>query len=119
MVDAFVSAHPEISAAALKAGNIEARSLTSDWGIAHATEPDASPFEQFLINSRRIDTASFVRARPRRLSRRQVQRSPVASQCLRQLTPATVFALYRYKIDDDTLRCETAAGDPHGLLLAA
>jgi GAF domain-containing protein len=40
----------------------------------------------------------------------------VISQSLRQLTPATTFALYLYDADSDLLVCEHAVGDPLKLL---
>ena len=114
VVDTFMSVYPEIAAAALKAG-IEARSLTRDWGMAQVADQDVSPFEQIRANAAEStllascarDLAA-VSSAPSALS--------IAAQCLRQLTPATVFALYRYETDSDALRCETAAEDPHGLL---
>ena len=114
VVDTFMSVYPEIAAAALKAG-IEARSLTSDWGIAHAAESDASPFEQIRVNAAESTLLVSCAHDLAAVSSAGAALS-IAAQCLRQLTPATVFALYRYEVDDDTLRCEAAAGDPHGLL---
>jgi GAF domain-containing protein len=41
---------------------------------------------------------------------------PVAAACIRQLTPATVLAFYRYNSATDSLVCEESAGDPNALL---
>ena len=38
------------------------------------------------------------------------------AQHLRQLMPATVYALYRYDVDTDALICENVIGDPQGLM---
>src|SRR5688572_10010110 len=43
-------------------------------------------------------------------------RSSIAAQHLSDLTPATVYALFRYDVKTDTLRCDAAVGDPFGLL---
>jgi GAF domain-containing protein len=40
----------------------------------------------------------------------------VASQLLRRLTPATVYAFYRYSVQQDSLTCECTAGDDQRLL---
>ena len=40
----------------------------------------------------------------------------VAAQCLRQLSAATVFALFRYDREQDQLVCEQVFGDKQGLL---
>jgi len=40
----------------------------------------------------------------------------VTAQCLRQLTPATVYALFEYDSAADVLRCHNAVGDEQRLL---
>ena len=40
----------------------------------------------------------------------------IAGQCLRQLTPATVYALFEYDSAADLLICHTASGDDQRLL---
>jgi GAF domain-containing protein len=39
-----------------------------------------------------------------------------AVECVRQLTPANVIALYRYRPDGDIVTADLVAGDPSGLL---
>jgi putative nucleotidyltransferase with HDIG domain len=113
VVDTFERAYPEIAPAATKAG-IEARSLTSEWGLT-SVEPEVSPFEQIRVNAAE-STLLIACAHEMSTVSSPVQALAVAAQCLRQLTPATVYALYRYEVSDDTLRCDRSSGDPDGLL---
>jgi putative nucleotidyltransferase with HDIG domain len=112
VVDTFERAYPEIAPAAKKAG-IEARSLTSEWAIT-SVEPESSPFEQIRVNA--AESTLLVACAQEMSTSSPRQALGTAAQCLRQLTPATVYAFYRYEASDDTLRCEHSSGDPDGLL---
>ena len=110
VVDKFESAYSEIAPKAIQAG-IEARSLTSDWGVSGSLEPETSPFEQIRINAAE-STLLVACAHEISASSSPTAAVEIAAQCLRQLTPATVHALYRYQVADDTLRCDGSSGDP-------
>ena len=114
VVDTFVTAYTEIAPAAIKAG-IDARSLTAAWSAKDSTGQEDSPYAQIRVNA--AESALLMECAQTLMT----VTSPaaallVASQCLRQLTPATVYALYRHDDARDQLNCEQSIGDPYGLL---
>ena len=114
VVDTFINTFAEISPRAVKAG-ADARVVTTDWGLDEPAQSDASPYQQ--IRASAAESALLAG-----FTRNVTVDSPIstamaaASQCLRQLTPATVFALFKYDAGEDILRCEIGVGDPDGLL---
>jgi putative methionine-R-sulfoxide reductase with GAF domain len=109
IVDTFIRSYSEIGPAAIKAGQ-EART------IFPADEPQPSQsLRQIRANA--TETAlltefSEIAGRTESLG----ELFDCATQCLRQLVPATVFALYRYRTESDSLVCDWASGDPERLV---
>ena len=113
VVDAFVKAHSEIAPAAIKAGH-DARSIANIAGLREEVEDDpglkdirASASESALLSEfdRRLKTATNT-----------TDAFQLAFQLVRQSTPTTVYALFRYTPHRDGLTCEISAGDPERLL---
>ena len=113
VVDTFIAAHSEIAPRAVRAGE-EARSIlvkadsgdaTADKLALHQIRANAS--ETTVLNecAQRIAGSSST-----------IDAIHVAAQAIRQLTAATVCAVYRYEPSSDALVCDMAAGDPHRLL---
>ena len=115
VVDTFAKAFTEIAPAAIRAGE-EARSMLISMGTAQ------SPYAQVLrplkqIRANASETALLTECR-HNISRATNARDALeaAAQCLRQLTPASVFAMYRHHPETDSLICEIAVGDGAKLL---
>jgi putative nucleotidyltransferase with HDIG domain len=113
VVDTFIASYPHIAPLAIRAGQ-EARTILADTGLIGATaerqalhQISANASETALLNScsHRIDKTTSTN-----------EALEIAAQALRQLTPATTWALYRYELVTDTLVCEFATGDKHNLL---
>ncbi len=111
VVDTFIAAHSEIAPAAAKAGQ-EARTLI-DVGL-HAAD-DHSALKRIRANA--TETALLSEFDRRLASSTAVRHSvELAAQFLRQLTPATIYAFYRFSTETDALRCECSVGDEDRLL---
>lgn len=113
VVDTFIRSFSEISPAAIRAGQ-EARSI---FGEADASDeaPKALVLQQIRANATEAALLSECGTLIRQAASRR-EACEVAARVLRHLTPATVYALYRYEPDLDGLRCEYAIGDVHRLL---
>jgi putative nucleotidyltransferase with HDIG domain len=113
VVDAFIEAHAEVAPIATLAGR-EARSLVNSAG------PDAVDGENVALNEIRASAseAAILTECAHLLNNGTTWRraAEIAWQALRQLTPVTTCALYRYDAASDVLTCDAAAGDPHNLL---
>ena len=115
VVDTFVKAFAEIAPAAIRSGE-EARSMLLSLGASEASDAQVlRPLKQIRANA--SESALLSEAR-QNISRASNERDAfeAAVQCLRQLTPANVFAMYRHHPESDTLVCELAAGDNDRLL---
>lgn len=115
VVDTFMKAFAEIAPAAMRAGE-EARSMLLSLGASEASDAQVlRPLKQIRANA--SETALLNEAR-QNISRASNERDAfeAAVQCLRQLTPANVFAMYRHYPESDTLVCELVAGDNDRLL---
>jgi putative nucleotidyltransferase with HDIG domain len=110
IVETFMRHHAQIEPAAAKAGH-EARSLYGTFDYAKA---DISALAQ--IRSTTTESALFRDCQIRLASSARSNALSVAADCLRQMTPARVFAFYRYDAQNDMLQCADTVGDPHGLL---
>jgi putative nucleotidyltransferase with HDIG domain len=111
VVDTFIAAYPEIAPVAIKAGQ-EARSIID---VSSFADGSATPLRQISDNAN--ETTILRRSRDEILGAASVDRAlQSAAQALRQLTPATVFALYLYDSGADSVRCEATAGDPENFL---
>src|SRR5688572_15925787 len=110
VVDMFISAYSEIAPLATRAGQ-EAKSILSSSGLLDdsneklaLSEIRANASETTLLN----ECAEGV-AKVNSLT----EAVDVASQALRQLTPVTTLALYRYDTNADVLVCDSSTGDPN------
>ena len=111
VVDTFIDVYADIAPAARLAGE-HARSLTTAVGVS---DDSATPLRDIRANA--AQTAAIAEF-GRELERTHTLRDmvDVTFQYVRQLTPATVFAVYRHVQDNDNLTCIAAAGDPEHLL---
>jgi putative nucleotidyltransferase with HDIG domain len=109
VVETFVRHHAEIEPSAVKAGQ-DARSLY----VGFEGGADLSALEQ--IRSTATESSLLRECQIRMASTGRTEALGVAADCLREMTPARVFAFYRYDSADDVLRCAGTVGDPHGLL---
>lgn len=115
VVDAFLKAYAEIAPAAVRAGQ-EAHSVITAADLAvPPDEPVSAPLRQ--IRASASETAQLD-ACAREIAKAASARAALQSiaQCLRQLTPATVYALFLYDRDADSLVCVSAVGDEQRLL---
>ena len=114
VVDMFIASYAEISPAAIKAGQ-EARSMMDGTGLSAAQPDEPAPFKQIRANA---SEASLLNTCEHDIAqaRSSIEALQVAAQCLRQLTPATVFALFTYDPRTDLLTCGHTVGDAQGLL---
>jgi len=111
VVDTFVRTHAEIGPAAIRAGQ-EARTLYG--ALGNDTRGEVSALQQIRANaSENALLLESIRRLPT-VPRKEVLTT--AADCLRQVTPARVFAFFRYDALSDILRCDQAVGDPFGLL---
>jgi putative nucleotidyltransferase with HDIG domain len=112
VVDTFFTAYPQMAPAATKAG-AEATSL-----MRVSDDSDGRPSNP--LNQIRANAAetSVIEAYRRRVATATTPAEALAAaaDCLRQLTPATVFAFYRYDKNRDVLICREAIGDQREVL---
>jgi putative nucleotidyltransferase with HDIG domain len=113
IVDTFIRTYHAIAPLAIKAG-LEARSVFAADTADGVTTVD-EPFDQIRVNA--SETALLMQCR-QEMSKVESVRALVelAAQYLRRTTPATVFALYMYNQQSDSLTCETTSGDRDSLL---
>jgi putative nucleotidyltransferase with HDIG domain len=114
VVDTFIQSFAEISAA-VSIGN-EAPSASVEGRDLRITAEDSAWREIRANASESAVLNECASALARSLSMREALE--IAAQSLRQLTPATVYALYRYDTGSDSFVCDYAVGDPQGLLRA-
>ena len=115
VVDAFIKAYPEIEPLAVRAGQ-EARTMIDATGLAISVEPDTpAPLRQIQANA---SEAALLDGCARDVAKATTQNGAlsVIAQCLRQLTPATVYAVFVYDRTNDILTCVCASGDEQRLL---
>jgi len=111
VVDTFVRAYPEIAPIAIKAGQ-EARTVV-DATLAAVDSP--APLHQIRANASEVallDTLLKEVTKSTSLS----TALNVSAQHLRQLTPATVYALFIYDSTSDVVTCVASNGDQQGFL---
>ena len=117
VVDTFFASHAEIEPLANRAGQ-EARSLVD--ATALLDSPDAERKRPTALTKIRASASETVLlesgARAIGKAASLTEALQAAAQSLRQLTPATVFALFEYDSAADRLACHTVNGDEHRLL---
>jgi putative nucleotidyltransferase with HDIG domain len=113
VVDTFISAHAELEPLATDAG-LQARSLIGEG--AFAPEADTAALNEIRANASEV---ALLEECGQRLSRASTsaEAADAALQTLRQLTPITACALYKYESSLDQVVCQWSGGDPHNLLL--
>jgi putative nucleotidyltransferase with HDIG domain len=112
VVDTFIAAFEELAPLATEAG-LQARSLIGQGTFA--PEPDTAALNEIRSNASEV---ALLEQCAQQLSRAgtTVDAAEGAMQTLRQLTPITTCALYRYESNLDQVVCQWSAGDPHNLL---
>jgi len=112
VVDTFMRTYPEIAPAAIRAGQ-EARSI-----VGELTNSDASgtPLKRIRANATEAALLAKYGKNVRRASSMK-EAVDTTAQCLRQIVPATTYALYVFDSSSDNLICEVAFGDQGNALL--
>jgi putative nucleotidyltransferase with HDIG domain len=113
IVDAFISAYAEIAPAAIRAGQ-EARSVV-DAGDTSMSDNATGSLRQIRAN---VSETTLLDACSREMGQAVslTNALELSAQYLRQLTPATVYALFLYDGSVDLLKCVCAVGDNERLL---
>jgi len=112
VVDTFIRSYAEIAPLAIRAGQ-EARSVIDAAALSDDETP--RPFRQIRANASEttlLDICSTEIAKAGQAN----GALHVAAQYLRQMTPATVYALFLYDSAADVLTCVSASGDEQRLL---
>jgi putative nucleotidyltransferase with HDIG domain len=113
IVDTFIASYTQIAPLAIRAGQ-EARTMLVGKDL-HETHADQSALNQISANS--AETALLNGCAQRIAKATSTSEALEAgSQTLRELTPAAVWAYYRYNSAFDTLVCELATPDKQNLL---
>ena len=114
VVDTFIAAYPEMMAAANAAGD-QARSLL----VAHPQRVSNSGNSALdEIRAAASDVAVLTVTRQRISEARGVSEvMAIVAQAVRQLTPSSVCAYFRYAAESDSLVCEYVSGTQYNALL--
>jgi len=115
VVDTFIRSYAEISPLAARAGE-EARTIFASEDVDGTVDIAASrPLRKIRENA---SEAVLLRAYNQQIAKTPQVRDAfeTATQCLRQLIPATVYSLYELDSGTDSLVCRHLAGDPNRLI---
>ncbi|HEU5256840.1 MAG TPA: HD domain-containing phosphohydrolase [Vicinamibacterales bacterium] len=113
IVDTFIKAHPQIAPLAFKAGT-ESTSLID---VAAVSSERTAPHPLHRIRVSATETSVLeMYGRAIADSNTASEAVDAASQCLRKLCAATVFAFFRYDRNRDLLTCQYASGDKDAML---
>ena len=112
VVDTFIASYEELAPIATEAG-LQARSLIGE--ASFAPEHETLALKEIRANASEV---AILESCAQQLIRAAsgADATEIALQTLRQLTPVTTCALYRYESNLDQVVCQWSAGDPHGLL---
>jgi putative nucleotidyltransferase with HDIG domain len=112
VVDSFIAAYDELAPIATEAG-LQARSLVGE--TTFAPEPEVSALNEIRTNASEV---ALLEQCAQQISSAPTNADAInaAWQTLRQLTPITTCALFRYESSADQLVCQSSAGDSHNLL---
>jgi len=113
IVDTFIKAHPQIAPLAIKAG-AESTSLI-DVAALSTERTVPNPLHRIRISATETSLLETYR-RAIADSKTAGEAVDAASQCLRNLCAATVFAFFRYDRHRDLLTCQNASGDKDAML---
>lgn len=111
IVDTFIRSYPEIAPSAIQAGQ-EARSVIDVDVLAN---DDPVPLREIRATGS-VGVVLEACSRQIATSRSMEDVVSAVAQSLRQLTPATIYALFLYDKTADLLKCFTSSGDPRRLL---
>jgi putative nucleotidyltransferase with HDIG domain len=110
VVDTFISSYVQIAPMAIRAGQ-EAKSVLAPPGTLDSSG------EKLALNQIRANASetALLNDCAERLAKAGSLNEAIEllSQIVRQLTPVTTCAFYRYDQNADALVCEIATGDPH------
>ena len=112
VVDTFINSYEELAPLATEAGR-QAKSLVGE--TTFAPEPEASALNEIRANASEVALLEKC-AHQITGAANQSDAIHAAWQALRQLTPVTTCALYRYESSSDQVVCQYSAGDSHNLL---
>jgi putative nucleotidyltransferase with HDIG domain len=113
IVDTFIKAHSQIAPLAIKAGT-ESTSLID---VAAVSSERTAPHPLHRIRVSATETSVLeMYSRAIADSNTASEAVDAASQCLRKLCAATVFAFFRYDRNRDLLTCQHASGDKDAML---
>ena len=112
VVDTFIDSYAELAPLATEAGR-QAKSLVGE--TTFAPEPEASALSEIRANASEV---ALLENCAQQITGATTQSDAIhaAWQTLRQLTPVTTCALYRYESSADQVVCQCSAGDLHNLL---
>jgi putative nucleotidyltransferase with HDIG domain len=112
VVDTFIDSYQELAPLATEAG-LQARSLVGE--ATFAPEPEVSALNEIRANASEV---ALLELCGQQIATATSSTAAVDSawQTLRQLTPVTTCALYRYESNLDQVVCQCSSGDPHNLL---
>ena len=114
VVDTFIRSYAEIAPLAIRAGQ-EARTVFGSELSDRAEASVSQPLRQ--IRATATETALLVTCNQSIAKAASVKEAlETAAQSLRQLLPATVYALFEYDSQSDSLMCNSVVGDPQNLL---
>ena len=114
VVDTFIGAYAEIAPLAVRAGQ-EAKTVFGLESSDQAQPNVPQPLQQ--IRATATETALLVTCNQNIVKAVSVEEAlKTAAQSLRQLLPATVYALFDYDSQSDSLVCANAVGDSQNLL---
>jgi len=114
IVDTFIQAHADIAPVVAR-GEHDSASTGDQTPAATENRPTVASFHH--IRASAAENALLTEHREQVLVATSIEEAfGIAAQCLRQLTPAVVCALYSYDSSTDSLICRRAVGDPNRLL---
>lgn len=112
VVDTFIQSYPEIAPSAIQAGQ-EARSVIDVDVFSNAEGP--APLREIRSTA---SVSVVLETCSRQIAALSSAKDLVdtVAQSLRQVTPATVYALFVYDKTADILKCVSSSGDPQRLI---
>jgi putative nucleotidyltransferase with HDIG domain len=112
VVDTFIASYEELAPLATEAG-LQARSLIGE--TTFTPEPESSALKEIRANATEVSLLENCAQQVARAAN-GADATETALQTLRQLTPITTCALYRYDSNQDQVVCQLSAGDPQSVL---
>jgi putative methionine-R-sulfoxide reductase with GAF domain len=120
VVDTFVRSYSEIAPLAARAGQEARTFFASDTADGVNDGSVSRPLQRIRDNA---SEGALLQASSQQIAKAQTERDAfeIAAQALRQLIPATIYALYEFESQSDSLICHHIVGDIdrliHGLTI--